>query len=175
MCLCTLCLECSHCLSGLLCCSRTSVKTLTINFWYPNKFFNFISDLHEKQFRSKYIILFVVVIVGSVVLTTVMTLAEVIQKRRRTKNDLASKKSTTMSSIAHSKSNSHTSLEHARHRLLNSPYRDQSSSAPPDSGSGTFTSSRLNENVSFRYLGICRCEQAYVDTLCRLHCLVFII
>ncbi|XP_067936696.1 neuropilin and tolloid-like protein 2 [Watersipora subatra] len=110
-----------------------------------------------KSFNPKYITLFAVVIVGSIVLTTLMTLVEVLQKQRSAREEARRKSSSTSSSttLKSASHTSHISLQNTKQRPVNSPCTERSmsvaaGSVTAGSATDTFTSSRLNENVSFR-------------------------
>lgn len=116
--------------------------------------FYLFADVYNAGFRSKYIILFVIVICGSILLTTLMAVSEAVQKRREARKERLRKKEATSSMTmtnSRKSSSARASPSHVRDQRSNVfKDKDRCSSTTADSIIGTFRSSRINENVSFR-------------------------
>jgi len=102
---------------------------------------------------SKYIALFIVVIAGCLLLTTIMTISEVIQKQRDARKERLEKRESAkviinLGSQSSSLLSNNNVKAHRNVQTLRS--KGYCSSTTADSFIGTFRSSRFNENVSFR-------------------------
>lgn len=129
------------------------------------RFLLFIAS-RESRFETKYIALFIVVIAGSLLLTSLMTLSEVLQRRKQAREE---RKENEEELLASSTTDQTVSSKQSVKQDYQGVHRGHSSPNTGEDGAsaGTFRSSKLNENVSFRY-------EPYGCT-CRYHCIKFMI